>query len=234
MPRPHTDFLQAQTIPWQPCPWPHLAGCQMKLLSRDPAGGATSLLVRFPAGWNYTDPGCLGTSGEFFVVDGELELAGRAYGQDCYGHFPAGFRHTSRCAPQGAVALLFYGAEPAWTPLPAAPAAADRRTATLIDAFEQPWLDTGLDPAFGGRGHRIKLLHGSLESGHATLLVSSPPHLHPANWRAPQEIHPCDEELFLLSGDFVCGTGQMSPGAYCWRPAGIPHGPYASRGGNLA
>jgi len=83
-------------------------------------------------------------------------------------------------------------------------------------------------------GCRCKLLHGAPATGPVTVLVASAPHLHPPRWRAAQEIHPCAEELFLLSGDCLCHTGAMSSGAYCWRPAGVAHGPHGSRGGNLA
>jgi hypothetical protein len=232
MARPHIDYLQSQTLPWQPSRWPHLPGCQIKLLSRDPGSGAASLLVRFPSGWVPPGSGYLGTSEELFVVEGMLELGGRRYGQDCYGYFPAAYPHATRAAPDGAVALIFYDADADWT-AGAPPAGPPLAQARLIDAFELPWIANGGGHLFGGEGHRCKPLHGSLREAAATLLIASPPHLHPSRWLAPQEIHSCAEEMFVLSGDFLSSIGQMSAGAYCWRPAGVAHGPYGSRGGNL-
>ena len=35
----------------------------------------------------------------------------------------------------------------------------------------------------------------------------------------------------MLSGDTIGPHGRMTAGAYFWRPAGIPHGPFGSRDG---
>jgi hypothetical protein len=231
MARPHIDFLQSQTVPWQASHWPYLPGCHIKVLSRDPDSGAATVLVRYPSGWAAPAPGCLGTVEELFVLDGMLEVDGRRYTQDCYGRFPAGWTHAARAAPEGAVVLTFYDAEPACSE---AEASTGRSTdeATFSDAFELPWRATDGERVFG-ESHRWKALHGSPGTGPATLLIASAPHLHPRHWLAPQEIHSCAEEMFLLSGDFLCNVGQMTSGGYCWRPPGVAHGPYGSRGGNL-
>ena len=231
MVRPHIDFLQSQLLPWQASRWAHLPGCQTKILSRDPDTGAMSLLVRFPAGWALSESGFLAAGEELFVIDGALDLDGRRFGVDCYGFCAAGCRHAARAAPDGAVALVFYDAEPAWRR--DAPPVNSPPVMSFVDAFEVAWLAAGMVAAYG-TGHRTKFLRGSMASTSATLLLSTGPHLHPPGWLAPQVIHPCTEELFLLSGDFLCSAGAMASGAYVWRPAGIPHGPYASRGGNLA
>jgi hypothetical protein len=232
MPRPHIDYLQSQALPWQASPWLHLRGCQTKTLSLDPDTGAASLLVRFPAGWSTAAPDCLGAAEELFVLVGSLELDGRGFGQDCYGRFPRGWRHAVRSAPDGAVALAFYDADPVAGPAAAGGGAAGG--AVLVDAFERPWTEDHTGLAFGGAGYRWKLLYGAPERGPATLLISSPAHLHPPGWRAPQEIHSCTEELFVLSGDWLSNAGHITSGAYIWRPAWTAHGPYGSRGGNLA
>ena len=232
MPRPHIDYLQSQTLPWQASHWPYLPGCQVKVLSRDPEGGAVTALVRYPSGWAAPAPGHLSTTEALFVLEGLLELDGRQYGQDCYGWFPTGWKHASRSAPEGAVVLAFYDADPVCGGAP--PSAGPAAESIFIDAFELPWSTAGVERVFGGGGHLWKALHGSPATGSATMLIASAPHLHPPRWLAPQEIHSCAEELFLLSGDFLCNVGQMGSGAYCWRPPGVAHGPYGSRGGNLA
>ena len=232
MARPHIDYLQSQTLPWQASRWEHLPGCQIKVLSRDPDDGAMSLLVRYPSGWATKQAGSLATAEELLVLEGTLELDGRRFDPDGYGWFPAGYRRTVRAAPAGAVALVFYEAEPVWTTGDSSDGHAMAEPIRL-DAFELPWATEAIDPAFGGAGHRWKLLRGSPESASATMLVTCPAHLHPARWLGPQEIHTCAEEVFVLSGDLLSHIGQMCSGAYCWRPARVAHGPYGSRGGNL-
>jgi hypothetical protein len=39
--------------------------------------------------------------------------------------------------------------------------------------------------------------------------------------------------MYLLAGEVHGNRGVMRPGAYFWRPAGIPHGPYETLTGNL-
>jgi hypothetical protein len=234
MARPHVEYLQSQSLPWQPSPWPHLAGCHTKVLSRDPVSGAVSLLVRFPAGWQSIAAGSLSTSEEVFVLEGSLDFNGRRWGQDCYAWFPSGFDHASRAAPEGAVALVFYDAEPGWTldhgTKPDGPA----QTAIFADAYEMSWESVTQRPTPGIWGPNQKVLRGGAEAESLTMLVAFPAHMHPDQWVGPQELHACSEELFLLSGDCLTNVGQMFPGAYFWRPPGIAHGPYGTRGGSLA
>jgi len=233
MTRPHIDFLQSQALPWKPSPWPFLPGCQLKTLSRDADTGALSLLVRYPSGWAAPAPGPLGTTEELFVLEGMLELDGRRYGQDCYGWFPPGWRHAVRATADGAVALVFLGAEPVSREA-AATTARRAVEGVLIDAFALAWVAAGPGAGFGAAAHRSKSLHVAPDGGPATTLITLPAHLHPPDWRAPQEIHGCAEEVFLLSGDLVSPAGAMTAGAYCSRPAAVTQGPYASRGGGLA
>jgi hypothetical protein len=193
MARPHIDYLQSQTVPWQPSHWPHLPGCELKILSRDTDRGSASVLVRYPSGWAAPGPGFLGTGEEFLVLDGLLELDGRRCAQDTFGWFGAGYRHASRSAPDGAVVLAFYDAEPVWThgEPPADRPAAEAR---VIDTFELPWAGGDGDAAFGGQGHLRKVLRDSPDAGAATMLIAAPPHLHPPRWRARQQIHGYAEE----------------------------------------
>jgi Domain of unknown function (DUF4437) len=233
VPRPHIDYLQSQALPWQPSPWRYLPGCQVKSLSRDSDSGAVSVLVRFPSGWSAPAPGPLGTTEELIVLDGLLELGGRRYRQDCYGWFPSGWWHTVRAATDGAVALVFFGAEPVCGAGALAPAGAALE-AVFMDAFERPWATDADGVDFGGAGQRRKVLRGSPARGGATMLIAAPPHRHPPSWRGPQEIHACAEEMYVLSGDFLTPAGPMTSGAYCSRPRDTAHGPYGSRGGGLA
>ena len=234
MARAHVEYLQSQSLPWQPSPWPHLAGCHTKVLSRDPVDGAASVLVRFPAGWQHSAPGHLSSAEELFVLEGALDVNGRRWGQDCYAWFPPGFEHSSLSAPEGAVALVFYEAEPSWTVASPHTRPTVGEPAVFVDAYEMPWESVTDRPVPGIWGPNQKRLRGDINSDSLTMLVAFPAHMHPQQWVGPQELHACTEELFLLSGDCLTNVGQMFPGAYFWRPPGIAHGPYGTRGGSLA
>ncbi len=95
-----------------------------------------------------------------------------------------------------------------------------------------PWTTEGLDRAYVTAGTRLKMLRGSATGDRSTLLLACAPHLHPHDWTGPQEVHDCAQEMFVLSGDLVSNRGPLTAGAYGWRPAGIAHGPYASRDGD--
>lgn len=235
MPRQHVEFIQSQAVPWQPCPWPHLSGCQAKILTRDEQTGAASALVRLPPGWGEQREGWLGAGTEMFVVDGTFELNGRQYSQDFYASLPAGYPYRSLATTPGAVVLTFFDAEPVWLEGVDPGAREPPGSAVeMIDAFRTPWSADGMDAAYAEIGLRWKVLRGSPDGPSCTMLVSSPPHLHPPGWTGPQEVHDCVEEMFLLSGDYIGDRGTMYTGAYFWRPPGNAHGPYGSRGGSLA
>jgi hypothetical protein len=232
MARSHIEYLQSQSLPWQPSPWPHLGGCHTKVLSRDPIDGAVSLLVRFPAGWQTASPGYLSATEEMFVLEGALDVNGRRWDQDCYAWFPAGFAHARRAAPEGAVALVFYDAEPEWTVAHSPAHSPAIEQAIFCDAYEMSWEAVPHLPLAGPWVPAQKVLRSSPDS--LTMLVAFPVHMHPPHWVGRQELRACTEEMFLLSGDCLTNTGQMFPGAYYWRPPGMAHGPNGSRGGNLA
>jgi hypothetical protein len=233
MARPQVEFVQSQAVAWDSCRWPHLAGCQAKLLSRDDATGAATAVVRFPAGWAAPGAGSLDTVEELYVLEGSVDLGGRLYEADCYGYLPAGFVRRSLTAPSSAVALLFFAQEPRWSAAGAQPAGtATPRADEFHDAYEMAWQDAVVATGCSGQPC-TKLLHGSPHVDRCTMLVASPPQTRPPRWLGPQELHACATELFLLSGDLLSPTGLMSSGAYLWRPAGTRHGPYGSRGGSL-
>ena len=235
MPRAHVEFIQSQALPWTPSPWPCLAGCQAKLLSRDLETGAASAVVRVGAGWGRPMPGWIDARLELFVLEGALDVNGRRYEQDCYASLPAGYPYRGCRSEDGAVVLAFFDGEPVWHDGPPPPGEHDLSDAIeFLDAYEMPWAREGMDPAYADLGMQWKLLRGSPLGADATMLVACPPHLHPQGWRGPQEVHDCVEEMFLLSGDYQSNVGLMSHGAYFWRPPGVAHGPYGSRGGSLA
>jgi len=235
MPRPHVEFIQAQGLAWEASPWRHLAGCHAKLLSRDPEGGAATALVRFPADWRVALPGRLDCAQEIFLLEGGLELNGRRCDPDCYASLPAGYGLHSLASPAGAVSFMCFDREPRWLTGPGAASGDEAgRPFELRDACALPWQPGGTGAAPALPGPEWKVLRGSPPGDAATLLVYLAPHVHPPLWRGPQAVHSCATELFLLSGDLICHAGQLFVGAYLWRPPGLAHGPYGTRGGSLA
>lgn len=227
MGREHVEFVQTQQLPWEPCPWEYpAAGARMKVLSLDAGNGACSLILELPPGWS-APPRALAVAEEFLVLDGEFTLGDRRLAQDCYGYLPAGTARGPAASAAGAVLLAFYDARPAFA------AAAREGTATFHDAFAMRWERDGMDPAYGDAGMRWKILRNDPATQDVSMLLMTPPHLVPPAWTGPQERHDCVEEAFVLSGDFLCHAGTMRTGAYFWRPPGILHGPYGTRGGNL-
>lgn len=245
MAREHVEFIQSQQLPWAPAPWAHFAGADCKLLSRDAGSGAATALLRLDPGWHRDACGRHDAAEEWLVLEGALRIGADRLASDCYTSRPAGSPCGALSSPEGAVLLAFLDREPHWHddapagaggPLadPAAGPAAEHPVPTVLDAFELPWQHAGMDPVYGDAGLRWKLLRGAPGEPDMTMLVACPPHLHPPQWRGPQERHDCVEEMFLISGDYLSNVGTMRAGAYFWRPPGIAHGPYGTRFGNLA
>lgn len=232
MGRPHIEFLQSQTLPWQPSPWAALAGLSVKILSQDDSTGAATALVRFGPGAMRAGSPAAAASEECLVLDGSLRVNSRECRQDFFLFWPAGQAREAICAgPAGAVVLVFLDRAPDG----AAPTGDQGHGGPrIVDTFEMPWECEGMDPAYAAVGLRWKLLRGEAGATDTTMLVACPPHLHPPEWRGPQEVHDCVEEMFLIGGDYLSNVGIMREGAYFWRPSGIAHGPYGTRAGNFA
>jgi hypothetical protein len=219
-------------LSWQPCQWPYPGkGVTFKVLSQDGENGASSLILRFPRGWQ-APAAAIDSDEELFVLDGSLQVGDRTLSAHGYAWLPAAFNRESMRSEEGATVLAFYAAMPAPLQEPAQPDL--QASAIFRDAFSMPWSCEGMDPAYGDAGMRWKILREDAVNRDVTMLVSTPPHLTPPNLTGPQETHDCVEEAFVISGDFLSPIGTMRSGAYFWRPPGIAHGPYGSIGGNLS
>jgi hypothetical protein len=225
--RPHLEFIQAQLLPWR-----HIGAeaarpdAEYKFLSRDAATGACSALIRYPAGWRREGEQAIEAAEEFYVLQGGVRIDDLVFGFDCYGYYPSRAARRMMAAPDGAVVLTFFDKEPRL----------DRSggvaTAPLrVDALHAPWDMTVNDPNLAHLGISRKNLRADPASGERTFLSMALPHLEPPRGEGPQEIHPVVEEAYVLSGSLSGPHGVMAPGAYFWRPAGIPHGPFGTRWG---
>lgn len=184
LPRPHVEFIQQQSIPWQAY--------------------------------------ALDIDKEFYVLRGEMRINDVSYETGDYAYMPAGFERRTTIVPSECEVLTFYEGE---TALP--PGAFVER----IRTGEVEWGEAS-DPKVASASIRRLVLRPDTPSGERTWLLR----LETAE---PYEIrgverHPCVGEMFLLDGDIHMSTGVMTPGAYFWRPANIPHGPTGSKEGFTA
>jgi len=223
--RPWIEFVQSQRLPWQtdrdmgrlrP-------GSDVKVLSVEDETGATSLLVRYPPGFSAPDA-ALNADEEFIVLSGSLRVGDRSFSHLAYAHWPAGHAHERLLSEMGAVVLTFFSARPEH----ASGAKYDpARLVEHLDAYTVPYTGN-FHPQFPpGAGRKI-LYQDPVTRDTAWLLGTLP-----LRWGERAEVHPTVEEMYLVSGETHGNRGVMRPGAYFWRPADIPHGPYGTLTGNL-
>lgn len=234
--RGHIEFFQAQLLPWRRI-GPGLArpDVEYKLLSRDPADGACTVLMRYPPGWSREGPEHILADEEFYVLEGELQMDGLIYRADHYAFLPAGWTRQHMASPTGCVALAFYDREPDLV-LDSGTIADEEaeRAIPLIDVAAMPW-DLSLNDAnLAHLGISRKNLRTDPKTGERTFLSLILPQAVPTGNKGPQETHPVVEEAYVISGTLTGPQGTMYPGAYFWRPPGIPHGPFGARWGSVS
>ena len=89
-------------------------------------------------------------------------------------------------------------------------------------------------------GFSEKILAGSLDEknkvGNRTRILK----IEPGAFSTVPFVHEYWEEVFLVSGDLVCGSDAQGKGGesftgptYCVRPPGVYHGPFTSKNGCL-
>lgn len=227
MARPRIEFIQAQHLPWAASPVADIRpGAEARVLSRDEETGACSLLLRYPGGWQQPPGQVLAADEEFLILDGALEENGTPYGPFGYAHLPAGHVRGALSAPRGAVAVAFFSAAPRLADA-ATPPPDPARLVIGLDGLRLPYTGN-FHPEFPpGAGRRM--LYEDPATREQTWLLGT----LGLRWAERAERHPVVEEMFLIAGEVHGNLGVMRPGAYFWRPPGIPHGPYGSLTGNI-
>ncbi|MCH8187189.1 MAG: DUF4437 domain-containing protein [Proteobacteria bacterium] len=238
MARPQIEFIQSQAIRWHK----GLYGgarpdVHSKILSLDRISGASSVLIKYPAGWKRTAREHLLADEEFFVLDGSVRIAGIDYGPHCYANLPAGYPRLRASSRAGAIVLTFFSATPvARRGKAEAGLYQENLLVERLDSMEMPWgvMPDGsdLDPELGGRG-ALKTLRQDPRNGDWTFLYGAMPQYDPGGGAGKVETHTVVEEMYMLAGEMAGNVGIMRPGAYFWRPPGILHGPYGSATGSL-
>lgn len=188
--------------------------------------------MRYPPGWSREGPEHISADEEFYVLDGSLEMDECCYITDSYAFLPAGWTRHRMWSPEGCVLLAFYSAEPILSGgIGDGSAEASLRAVPILDVLHMPWGRTLNDPKLGHLGILRKDLCADLETGERTFLSLILPQSEPPGAHGPRESYPVVEEAFMIAGSLTGPHGTMISGAYFWRPAGIPHGPFGSRWG---
>ena len=228
MARPHIEFIHEQVLPWsEGLNGRSRPGVSVRRLSADDETGGSSLVIRYPPGWQRMGPEHLTTDEEFIVLSGSLEINGRTYDQLAYGFFPAGYVRTSSSSLQGALVLTFFESEPQAVPgEPAQPLSAGRAV-EYLNALDGEW-GGNFHPLFPPGAGRKWLRRDPIDGEESWILGTMPLR----SGRRPEK-HPVIEEMFLLSGELIGPLGVMHAGAYFWRPPEIWHGPFGTKTGNL-
>lgn len=91
----------------------------------DLSDGAFRAFVRFPAGWTRPGPGHYPVAEEVLLLEGDLELSGRAFRSGAFAWLPAGWRRSGMHTRAGCLAFAWFARAPRWIPGAPADAFAD-------------------------------------------------------------------------------------------------------------
>ncbi|MFS3126864.1 cupin domain-containing protein [Nocardioides sp. Bht2] len=108
MARPEAVHLHDGDLRWRSVPMPG-ANRGIDVVPLASAQGRTTMVARFPAGFERATPGGYLAAEEVVLLDGFLELEGVRYGAGSWLHIPAGFRRTEMRSADGATALAWFG-----------------------------------------------------------------------------------------------------------------------------
>ncbi len=223
MSRPHTEFVQAQWLPWETTTLlPHLDGVEHRVLSRDADSGAMTALLRFPAGWHGSDASGAALDEELYTLSGAVSVNTVRLPEDFFACLPAGFPRHHMAAESETVVLAFYQPRETagegfdhdrWVP----------RTDVYLSIWPPAMPEHGLD--LSAHHARARILATDAVSGAQTMVVGYPP----VSRATTIETQAVDAEYYLLAGTCrISGRGEMTPGAYIWRPAGQPRVPMSA------
>jgi hypothetical protein len=228
MARSHIEFILSNQV--EQHIW-HVNGivsdARARTLSHDHQNGAATDLVSFPSGWS-VGVGYFSADIEIFVLEGQLQIGPYRLKQHSYAYIPAGVC----CGPWKAQSLT----NVLWMPSASCQFTVSsehsndvhlNRYIPSIDTSALPWSGT-ITPGFPPGAMR-KVLRTDPNTGASTWLLGVLPQWHDNR----VEIHPVVEEAYLVIGDMKTPLGAMTPGSYFWRPAHIPHGPFATSTGAL-
>jgi len=158
-------------------------------------------------------------------------------GSFCF--YPNGVTQPEWRAQTACQLFAIFGAKPEYIEATESASGADTdATVACLDSWAMDWFDplSASEPSVAFRpGIFVKVLRHDPATGTSTHLAG----LMPGWYAEGIEVHPVREESFIISGDVNIATVDGKPGYTCTvgsfysRPAGVPHGPLASKNGNV-
>ncbi|MSO94906.1 MAG: DUF4437 domain-containing protein [Thermoleophilia bacterium] len=218
-------FFSVFDLPWRTAPERDIvSGLDQRLISEDATTGASTSMIRIPAGWRGS-PGESDITAELFVVEGSLSLDGRSLGVGSYAFLPHGKGAERLVACEDVQMYLFL------TPGMEISGQDDVR---VMSFWDEPWQEGLLDRKLPQRWKSLRLpdfvegAHGSA-AGLLRVMQWQPGFIAPM-----EHLHSTWEELIFLQGDWVAERGIIVPGSFLGNPGESWHAPVATRDGALA
>jgi quercetin dioxygenase-like cupin family protein len=225
--RRHVEVLDTTNVPFAPFAIDGLDGpLERRLLSEDPADGAFTAIVRLPPGWHHDGPWAPSTAFDAFVLAGSVSFGDQVLARHGYTYRPAGYPSGPIASEQGAELLVMtYGALASAESDEAV--LGDPRAIAALALEDVPVRQPLTDKV--GLGLVSQTLRLEPDSGERVFVIS----VEEGGFTDERiEWHDCIEEIYTIEGEISTDHPDdrivLGPGSYCFRPAGIPHGPFAT------
>lgn len=224
----YVGFINERDLAWRPFEAAGLPpGVEAKLLSRDAASGAVSLMARLPAGWRNA-AGHHASDMEIFVLEGAVKIGDRRFTERCFTYVPAGVSYGPVAVEMETIALWFFDGDASFTASRVSkPGAAVNQQVEYKNYFDVPW-EAAVEIGFSKQpGIFMKILKRLPNDGPMTWVAGSFAGRPPRKY----EVHPSVEEAWLLEGEFNLAEclpeglkiWHMTGGSYFYRPPNIRH-----------
>lgn len=235
--RAHVEALSPQTGPSVPLAWPQLPpGVTFRLLSIDENDGAATLELRLPVDWVFDAYWSVSSDVDVYVIAGALRVGDTELVSNDFSFRPAGYINgavrvrepaTLLVFVQGGPQVVLHARESAGRVDRAHRAIVERLPAMSVPA-KPPLTDREVKPNIFSRTLRMNPMTGE------RIFITGARSESSAEQRGDGRIewHECVEEIYSLASwvsmDHPDGRLRLDPGWYCFRPPGIPHGPFQS------
>lgn len=240
MARPQTENLNYADVapePWLPAGLP--SGIGIRSLNEDTDSGAITAVLEVPADWEWSGSGYCNADQDLFVLDGTIQIGDHQLQPGGFCFYPSGVVQSPWRAETDCRLFVIFNNRPEFmAATDSAPGADVGACVPYLDSWAMDWFDptSASAPSVAFRpGIFVKVLRVDPSTGTSTHLAG----LMPGWYAEGIEVHPVREESIIISGDVNIATVGGEPGYTCTvggfysRPAGVPHGPLASKNGNV-
>ena len=210
----HINFIQSQWLGWT-CEslFPHLIGSKYKLLNFDQSSKEVSALIFYPKGFVINN--CIIDSfhQEFYILDGEIEINGVTFINDCYSFMPIGYKINKAHSNKDTVILTFFKVDESFNSNKSIQKDYKDLWVPRINAYNSTWENSYENYKVLNSSKsksNIKILRKNKFNNSETLLVGIPP-----IWLIPSlKLVKTKLEIFLIYGKIKNKFGNMYRGAY--------------------